>query len=81
MAEQLVLDQRIGNCAAVDRYKRPAAPRPAIMNGPGGKFLARACLAFDEHRRIKRRHFVYQRLNGVKRFRLANHHSDSLAAL
>ena len=81
MAKQLVLDQRIGNCAAVDRYKRPAAPRTAVMNGPGSKFFARACLTFYEHRRVKRRHFVYQRLNGVKRFRLANHHSDSLAAL
>ena len=48
VAEQLCLDQRFRDGRAVDGHEGPAAPRPAVVAGPGEDFLADARFALDE---------------------------------
>src|SRR5256886_13194337 len=50
VAEQLRLEQRLGERGAVDRDERAAAPRRARVDGAGDELLAGAALALDEHR-------------------------------
>src|SRR5256885_6101028 len=51
VAEQLRLEQRLGQRGAVDRDERAAAPRRARVDRAGDELLAGAALALDEHRR------------------------------
>ena len=53
VTEKLVLDERVGNGAAVDRHERPVAPRAPIVNRPRRQFLAGAGLAFDDDRDLE----------------------------
>src|SRR4029079_19677842 len=41
MPEQLLLEQRFRNCAAIERDKSMSAARAAVMNGACDDFLAR----------------------------------------
>ena len=50
VAEQLGLDQRVGDGAAVDADERTVAPPALVMDGAGDELFARARLALDENR-------------------------------
>ncbi len=52
VAEQLRLEQRIGQRRAVDRDERPAAPARGVMNEPCDDFLAGPRLAGQQHGRL-----------------------------
>ena len=49
--EELALDERRRERAAVDHDEAPVAPRAVAMNGTGDQLLAGAGLAKQEHRR------------------------------
>jgi len=55
-AEQLALDERRGQRAAVDGHEQPVAPSAQAMDRPGRQFLPRARLAQQQDGRIGRRH-------------------------
>ena len=63
MAEQLAFDQRLGQCAAVDRDERLLAAEALLMHGAGDQLLAGAGFAQDQHRRVRRRDLVDQPLD------------------
>ncbi len=48
MAEQLALQQRLGDGGAVNRQERPVGPAAVVVDGAGDQFLAGAALAEDE---------------------------------
>src|SRR6185436_11509794 len=54
VAEQLVLEQRLGYGGAVDRDERAVAARASLMEGASGELLARPALAVDHHRDVLR---------------------------
>ena len=60
VAEQLGLQQRLGNRAAVERHERAASPQAVVVNRAGHQLLARACLAGDEHGAVGHRHGLEQ---------------------
>ena len=49
VAEQLALDDRFGQRAAVDGHERPVGAQARAMDGARHQLLARAALALDEH--------------------------------
>ena len=49
VAEELRLDERLGQDRAADRHERPAPARAVVMDQAGDDFLACAGLADDEH--------------------------------
>ncbi|MNC86478.1 hypothetical protein D3C83_21450 [compost metagenome] len=49
MAEQLGLEQRLGQAGAVDGDERPVGAAAAAVNRVGDQFLTGAALAGDEH--------------------------------
>ena len=55
MAEQLALDQVLGQCPAVDRHEGHLGPQALVVDRAGDQFLARAGLAEDQHGRVGRR--------------------------
>ena len=55
VAEQLGLDQVVGQRRAVQRAERAVAARAAAMNRPRDQLLAAAALAVDQHRERRRR--------------------------
>ena len=56
VAEQLGLEQRLGNRAAVERDEPLRAPRAVVMNRARDDFLAGAGFAGDQDRARRRRH-------------------------
>ena len=50
VAEQLGLEQRLGERRTIDGHEGARRPRAARMDGAGGELLARAGLTCDEHR-------------------------------
>ena len=56
VAEQLALQQRLGQGGAVEADERPVPPRAARVDRPGDQFLADAALAADQHRRLRLGH-------------------------
>jgi hypothetical protein len=54
MAEELGLDEVIGQRSATDRHEGPGRALAAVVNRPRRQLLARAGLAFDQHRRAAR---------------------------
>ena len=56
MAEDLALDQGLGNRGAVDGDERLAPPRAQLVQGARHQLLARPALAGDQHRHRARRH-------------------------
>src|SRR5690606_31338806 len=59
MAEQLAFGQVLVDGAAVDRNELALAAT-LEMNMPGNQFLARSCLAMNEHRRFTGCHPLYE---------------------
>ncbi len=53
VAEELGLQQRFRDCGTVDRDKRAVRARTERMECPRKQFLARAALAFEEHRGVR----------------------------
>src|SRR5262249_35761723 len=49
VAEDLALEERLGDRRAVDGHEGPRAPRRALVDGPRGELLAGAALAQEEH--------------------------------
>jgi hypothetical protein len=52
VAEQLRLQQRVGERRAVDRHEGAAVPGPALVQGAGDQLFAGAALAADQDRRV-----------------------------
>src|SRR5262249_6790199 len=57
-AEQLALDQRRRQRAAVDHDKPPVTPRAAVMDGSGDEFLAGAGFAKQQNADVSRGHLL-----------------------
>src|SRR5690606_34910941 len=55
VAEQLALEQRLGQRRAVDREERTLATRPGLVERARDELLAAAALAADQHRRRRQR--------------------------
>ena len=55
VAEQLALDQPVGDRGAVDGDEGTLAARPQIVDGPRDQLLAGAALAPDQHRDLRHR--------------------------
>ena len=55
MAEELRLEQPLGEGSTVDGHERPRAPRAVAVEGPRHELLARARLSGDEHRGARSR--------------------------
>jgi hypothetical protein len=53
VAEQLGLDERLGNRAAVDGHERTVGARRSLVDGARAELLAGAAFAADEHRRAR----------------------------
>ena len=68
VAEQLGLEQRLRNRAAVDRDEAVGAPRAVVMDGARGQLLAGAGLAGDQHRARRRR-------DGLEQLEQIAHHA------
>src|SRR5439155_553 len=64
VAEDLALEQGLGNGRAVDRDEGPAAARRELMHGARDELLAGPAVAGDEQRRVRRRRGL-QRLAAV----------------
>ena len=58
VAEDLALEQRLGNRRAVDRHKRKRRARAELVDRLRDQLLAGARLAGDEHRRARRRRLL-----------------------
>ena len=54
VAEQLALQQRLGDGGAVQRQERRLRPRPVVVDGAGDELLAGAALAGDQDRDVLR---------------------------
>ena len=52
VAEELRLEQRLGNRRAIELHERPAAASRVLVNGLGDQLLAGAALTENQHRRI-----------------------------
>ena len=76
VAEELGLEQLLGNRAAVDRHERHRAAHAHFMDGARDQLLAGARLAGDEHRRHAARDLLDQRANLLHRHRLAGHAAE-----
>ena len=55
VAEQLALQQRLGDGGTVEADERPLAARAGEMDGAGDQLLARPAIAADQHRGVGRR--------------------------
>jgi hypothetical protein len=53
MAEELALEEPVGQGAAVDCHKRTPGPRRRAVLPAGQAFLADAAFTGDEHRRVR----------------------------
>ena len=66
VAEQLGLEQVLGNRRAVDRHERPVGAGAGVVQRPRAQLLAGAALAFEQHRGVgaggafDRRHHLAQ---------------------
>ena len=65
--EELRLEQVAGDRAAVDRDERALRARRQAMNRRRHELLARAALAFDEHRRVRDRDLADDLLHALHR--------------
>ena len=61
VAEELALEQRLGERGAVQLDERLLGARAVLVDGRGDELLAGAALAGDEHRRARRRHLQARR--------------------
>src|SRR5207247_6481196 len=71
VAEQLGLQQGVGDRAAVDRDERPVAPRAVRVNGPRQELLARSALALNQHGDVGPRYPAHDREDLAHRRRMS----------
>ena len=64
VAEQLRFEERLGQCAAIERHERPIAAQRIEVDGAGNPFLAGARFAGDEHRAVGARDLLDQLEDG-----------------
>ncbi len=81
MAEQLGLEQRLGQGRAVHRHERAVGARARVVDGPGDQLLARARLALDEHGGVQPGHARDQLVDLRHLVRLAHQRVDALPRL
>ena len=81
VAEQLGLEQRLGNRAAVERDEAVHAPRAVVVNRARDDFLAGAGLAGDENRAVGRRDGFEQLKQPRHRAALADDALEAVALL
>ena len=72
MAEELGLEQRLGNCGAVDRNEGRFSTRAERMERPGEQLLAGPALAQQQHGGVGRSGAVQRRDNPLQRRRLTD---------
>ena len=73
MAEELALDQLLGNGRAVDLHERPRAAEALVVDVAGHELLARAVLAEDQHPPVGRRRLGDVRAQRVQDRALPHH--------
>ena len=73
MAEELALDQVLGNGRAIDFDKRAVAPAAEGVNGPRHQLLARAVLAINQDAAVGRRRHRHLLAQLPDRVALAHH--------
>ncbi len=73
VAEQLVLEEVLGDRRAVDRDERPLRPRRELVQGAGEQLLAGAALAEQQHGRVARRRALERQHGVLERGVLAEH--------
>jgi hypothetical protein len=78
VAEQLALDQRASDRAAVHHDERRGGARRQQVQGPRDHVLAGAGLALDQHGRVGRRDALHQSEDLAHRRRLADHLAEPL---
>ena len=76
--EQLALDQRAGDRAAIDDDERLRVPRRQLVQGARDHVLAGAGLALDEHGRVGRRDLLDQAEDLAHRGRAPDHLAELL---
>ena len=72
VAEELALQEGLGQRPAVDRHEAAAGARARVVDGAGDQLLAGAALAVDEDRRAGPRHAVDEREDGLHARALAD---------
>ena len=72
MAEQLGLEEALGDGRAVDRDERPVFAGAEAVDGPSHQLLARAALALDQHREIRGRRALGHVEDALERLALAD---------
>jgi hypothetical protein len=80
VAEELRLQDGLGQRCHVDRVERPIPSRAARVQGAGHEFLARATLAIDQHRRVRGGDLLHDAEHGLHRAVRADHVLDPKAA-
>ena len=78
VAEQLRLDQILGDRRAVDLDERALGARTPVVQGVGDELLAGAVLALDEHVGVARRHGVHQLEQLAHHLALADHRAHAV---
>ena len=74
VAEQLALQQRLGDGGAVDRQERPGGPAAVLVDGAGDQLLAGAALAEDQHGDVLRGDPADRLVDLLHRRRAADEH-------
>ena len=73
VAEELGLEQRLGQRRAVDRHERPGGARAVAVHGARDELLAGAALAADQHGRVALRDARDAIEDGAHRLAAADH--------
>ncbi len=81
VAEQLALEQRVGDRADVDADERPLVARRQVVQRARHHLLAGARLAGDQHRRLRRGDLAQELEQPLHRRRLADHAIEAEAPL
>ena len=79
VAEQVRVDQLLGDRAAIDDDERPRRARRRVVDRPRRELLAGAGLALDQHRRVGRRRHLEHREQLAHRDALARHRAEVIA--
>ena len=72
MAEDLALEQRVGDCRAIERHERMRRARAQLVDGLRDQLLTGARLAEDQHRGGRRRRLLQHLIEGAHRGTVAD---------
>ena len=81
VAEDFVLEQRLGNSGAVDGNERMPAAAAEVVDGLGDELFAGAGLSVDEHRRRRRGSLLDDAIHLAQGRRIADHFSETAMVL